>query len=93
MIINAEPMVDLLEDDPIIKKNILSDQDSYLLSTCGYLNLNGRRYYKKKRYNTRLDAEKNLEKGEVIVETRIAAFTMTLKNPQPKPEFNILNYI
>jgi len=94
MTFNAEPVVDLLEEDPTIpERNILSDQDANFLSLCRYLVIKGRKYYKKKLYNTRLDAEKNLERGEIIVESRIAAFTMTLKEPKPVESFKIMNYI
>jgi hypothetical protein len=85
MTINAEPVVELLDEDPTIpERNILSEADSYFLASCGFLEMNGHRYFKKKRYNTRLEAEKSLDKkdtSEIIVETRIAAFILTLKKP------------
>ena len=93
MIINSEPVVDLQDYEATIKRNILSDEESYFLSSCKFLNISGRKYYRRQRYNTRLDAEKNLQKGEIIVETRIAAFILSLKEPAPIEPFKILNYI
>ena len=81
-----EPVVELLEEDPTIpERNILSEADSYFLAACGFLEIHSKNYFKKRRCDTRLDAEKCLDKkdkSEIIVETRIAAFILTTKKPE-----------
>lgn len=87
--------VDLIDPEPEpvpMKRNILSDHEACLFACTGFFDLKGQRYFKKKRFNTRLVAEKELQPGEVIIETRIAAFIMTQEQTEIK-SFQILNYI
>lgn len=60
-----------------LEKIILDNSQAIDLTVCGCLPLLGHTYFKRKRFDTRLQAENELLPGEIIAETQTAAFVLT----------------
>ena len=56
---------------------ILDNSQAIDLAVFGYIHHNGRTLYRRKRFDSRLQADRELQTGEVIAETRTAAFILT----------------
>lgn len=67
------------EDDDriVLERNVITDDETRYLAVTGCLTLGGKIWYRRKRFDSRLQAEPNLQPGEIIVESRLAVFILT----------------
>ena len=61
---------------PLQKLNLSNDQ-AIQRATQGFTQINNQNWFRRKRYDTRLQAQHFIRKGEIIAETRTAVFILS----------------
>lgn len=70
------------EEAQILEKLILDNDQAIELAVCGCIFINRQTWFKKKRYDNRLQAEAELQDKEVIAETNTAVFILSLNQKE-----------
>ena len=65
------------EHNIVLDRYRLSDEEAIKLSVERCICIEGQTWFRKKRYDSRLQAEPNLRSGEIIAEARTAVFILT----------------
>lgn len=65
------------DENIVLERNIITDDQTIQLAAMGCLSIGNKTWFRKKRYDSRIDAEKYLQKDEIIAESRTAVFILT----------------
>jgi len=73
------------DDRVVLERNTITDQEAMQLACVGYLTINGHTWFRKCRYDNRLQADNGKQPGDLLVEHRTAVFLLTQDQSQAQP--------